>query len=450
MRAFWVFLKRQYWSENRLLWLVAISWLPIFYLYFLLIDSLSPLDFLLGLVAMLTGYGAMLWVMRRQVRRPLLTLSNLLMSLQEGDYGLKARQYHGVLGEVLLQSNHLTEILKALRIGEREAHLLLSKMISAIDLAIFIFNHRDKLSLANPHAEQLLMAGENDLKGQSAEDLNLAMFLAQDGEVVEHQFPGGVGRWRVRSFVFFQDKQQHRLLVMSDVSSLLVEEERSNWKRLLRVLSHELNNSLVPIKNMSQTLGQLMGKHGDSDIEWQADLQKGIALMGRRSDALHRFIQGYAQLTRLPAPNKKWVSVEQVVNQVTALENIARVQVQKGPDIELWLDPDQIEQVLLNLLTNAMDATQGNQGNIIVTWQLAGKFAQISVADFGTGILNMDNIFVPFFTTKPDGSGIGLVLCKQIVESHGGQITLQSGDRQDAFGQRGCQAIVLLPVALDN
>ena len=437
----WEFLKRQYWSENRILWLVAISWLPVFYIYFHLIDVLTTLDFLLGFAVMLAGYGVFLWYLRRQVRRPLLTLSNLLMSLQEGDYGLRAREYHGVLGEVLLQSNHLTDILKALRIGEREAHLLLSKMISAIDLAVFIFNHRDKLSLANPHAEQLLMEPETEIRGLSATELGLASFLEKDGEVVEHQFPGGVGRWRVRSFVFFQDNQQHRLLVISDVSTLLVEEERSNWKRLLRVLSHELNNSLVPIKNMSQTLGQLMQKHGDKSIEWQADLEKGIRLMGRRSDALNRFIQGYAQLTRLPAPTKKLVAIEQVVNQVIALENIARVQVHKGPEIQLMLDPDQIEQVLLNLLTNAMDATEYNEGEIIVSWQLSGKFARIIVEDHGTGILNMDNIFVPFFTTKPQGSGIGLVLCKQIVESHGGQITLQSSE-----GHGGCLASVLLPI----
>ena len=334
---------------------------------------------------------------------------------------------------MLTQSNDLAEVLKALRIGEREAHLLLSKMIAAIDLAVFIFDQRQRLTLANPEAEQLMLRLESELQGKNAETLGVGRLMSLDGEVVEHQFPGAVGRWRIRHFVFFQDNQEHELLAISDVSKMLVEEERVNWQKLLRVLSHELNNSLVPIKNMSQTLDSMVEAQPDSELV--DDVKSGLKVIGNRADALHRFVQGYAQLTRLPPPSLKRVGLTDLVSRIAELENMDRVEIGSCPELKIEADPDQMEQVMLNLVSNALDATTENGGGVRISWRVSGRYADISIEDDGHGIANPDNLFVPFFTTKPNGSGIGLVLCKQIVESHGGQIRLTSGIIKRAVSQ---------------
>lgn len=430
-------------SENWVLAMVILSWLPVFYFYVEWSQGMSRLDFALGLVVICVGYGIALWYLRRLLRRPLLTLSNLLLSMQEGDYGLRARQYHGLIGDVMVQTNVLAETLKALRIGEREAHLLLSKMIASIDLAVFIFDHRQRLTLANPEAEFLMLEPESKLIGKSADQLGLRELMLLDGEVTtERQFPGSVGRWRVRHFVFFQDRQEHELLAVSNVSKLLVEEERSNWQKLLRVLGHELNNSLVPIKNMSETLESMVANLPADQDEMNADLKSGLGLIGRRADALHRFVQGYARLTKLPPPGIADVQLADLVARATALENAQRIEVMASPELLVQADADQVEQVLLNLVDNALDATEDNNGRIRIMWQVQGKYAQIDIEDHGSGIANPDNLFVPFFTTKPNGSGIGLVLCKQIVESHEGQLQLIKPDEHE-----GCIARLLLPLA---
>ena len=428
-----------YQSEDRLLWVIAISWLPAVYFYARSAD-LESYGFWLGVLTLCSAYGLLLWYLRRSMRRPLLTLSNLLLSMQEGDYGLRARQYHGLIGDVLNQTNDLSETLKALRIGEREAHLLLSKMIADIDLAVFIFDQRQRLTLANPRAEQLMLQTETILEGKNASNLGLAPLIQRSGEVIEHQFPGAVGRWRVQHFVFFQDSQEHELLAISDVSQLLLEEERTNWQRLLRVLGHELNNSLVPIKNMSQTLESMVDD--EPKTEFIDDLQSGLRVIGRRADALHRFIQGYARLTRLPPPKLESIRIQDLVARVIKLESPPRIEILGGPDIQILADSDQMDQVLLNLLSNALDATSENEGRINVSWKVAGKYGEVIVEDEGIGIENPDNLFVPFFTTKPNGSGIGLVLCKQIAESHQGQLFLKA-----AASNEGCTATLLIPLA---
>ena len=436
-KDFW---RQHYHSENRLLWAVALSWLPVVYFYTGYADGFSRLDFVLGLLLIMIGYGVALWYLRRTLRRPLLTLSNLLLSMQEGDYGLRARQYEGLIGDVLNQTNDLAETLKALRIGEREAHLLLSKMIAAIDLAVMIFDHRQRLTLANPEAEKLMLKSESELQGQTIASLALSDLMSLEDSLIERQFPGAVGRWRVRHFVFYQDSQEHQLLAVSDVSKLLVEEERINWQKLLRVLSHELNNSLVPIKNMSQTLESMVADAPDSELI--DDVEGGLRVIGKRADALHRFIQGYARLTRLPPPRLARTRLTELVARATTLENLSRVEVEPGPDVALMADSDQVDQVMLNLLNNAVDATTDNGGRVCVSWRVSGNYAQIDIEDHGTGIANQDNLFVPFFTTKPEGSGIGLVLCKQIVESHRGQLQLKP-----AVDHPGCVATLTLPLA---
>ena len=217
-------------------------------------------------------------------------------------------------------------------------------------------------------------------------------------------------------------------------------EERQAWQRLVRVLSHEINNSLAPIHSISSSLQELLQAHaGEGD--WVQDVRDGLAVVERRSSGLSRFMAAYAQLARLPPPRLGPVELETVVRRIAALEQRLSVKVAVGPPIQVRADADQLEQLLINLVRNAADAALETGGGVEVSWRQNGATAEIVVADEGPGLADSANLFVPFFTTKPQGSGIGLVLSRQIAEAHSGSLTVQN-----APSGRGCNALLRLPV----
>jgi nitrogen fixation/metabolism regulation signal transduction histidine kinase len=224
------------------------------------------------------------------------------------------------------------------------------------------------------------------------------------------------------------------------LSRALREEERQAWQRLIRVLGHELNNSLAPIKSMAGTVQSLLGMHPLPD-DWNEDARHGLRVIGDRADALARFMVGYASLARLPPPRRQRVDLRSLVLRVIALEQRLSVQLAGGADASIDVDADQIEQALINLVKNAVEASQPQAGGVQLQWFVERGKLRIEVLDEGLGLASSDNLFVPFFTTKPGGSGIGLVLAQQIVEGHGGSLALQ--DRSD---RRGCVARIELPV----
>jgi signal transduction histidine kinase len=227
------------------------------------------------------------------------------------------------------------------------------------------------------------------------------------------------------------------------VSRALRAEERLAWKRLIRVLGHELNNSLAPIRSIAESLQALLGRDPRPD-DWEQDARRGIGVIRERSAALGRFMEAYSQLARLPPPNLAPVDLGALASRVAGLETRRPVAVTGGPELEVRADRDQLEQLLINLVRNAVDATVETGGGVALGWgRGTGPAAEllIHVDDEGPGLSNSANLFVPFFTTKPGGSGIGLVLCRQIAEAHGGSLTLEN--RQDA---RGCRALLRLPL----
>ncbi|MGB6392505.1 MAG: HAMP domain-containing sensor histidine kinase, partial [Candidatus Acidiferrales bacterium] len=232
----------------------------------------------------------------------------------------------------------------------------------------------------------------------------------------------------------------HQLLVITDLSRALREEERQVWQRLIRVLGHELNNSLAPIKSVAENLGSLLRRE-DRPADWQDDMRSGLNIIAARTDGLARFMNAYARLAKLPPPVLQPVDVGDWIKRVVALEPRLRVELLRGPEIRVQADPDQLEQLLINLLRNAVDAALETGGGVRVGWQHDGGHVDIWVQDDGPGIPNAANLFVPFFTTKLGGSGIGLVLCRQIAEAHGGTLTLEN--RQSA---RGVEARLRLPL----
>ncbi|HEV8579898.1 MAG TPA: ATP-binding protein [Thermoanaerobaculia bacterium] len=392
---------------------------------------------------------AFLWAwlaanLRDRVVRPLQTLANLLSALREGDFSLRARQPQesDALAQVVHEVNAIGEVLREQRLGAVEAAALLHRVVNEVDVAVFAFDELGQLRLVNRAGERLLTEPADHLLGRAAEELGLADLLG-GGEIPRLQsltFPGGPGRWEIRRSTFRELGRPHRLLVISDLSQSLREEERQAWQRLIRVLGHELNNSLAPIHSMASTLANLLTREPPPE-DWKEDMQRGLEVIGDRSGALIRFMAAYARLARLPPPRRAPFELSSLIRRTAALETRLPVYVERGPEVTLEGDADQIEQLLINLLRNAVDAALLTGGGVGVGWRANGAHVEVRVEDEGPGLSNTENLFVPFYTTKPGGTGIGLALSRQIAEAHGGTLTLANRSPEP-----GCKASLRLPL----
>ena len=381
-------------------------------------------------------------IVREHVVRPLQTVSNVLAALRERDYTLRARGSNpdDALGLLLLELNSLGDDLRAQRLGALEASALLRRVMEEIDVAIFAFDAAHALRLVNRAGAALLGRAPEQLLGRDASSLGLGGSLAGEAPRVDPlTFPGRAGRWEVRRGRFRQGGLPHQLLVLTDVSRALSDEERQAWQRLIRVLSHELNNSLAPIKSIADSLLALIARE-PAPPDQREDLRKGLAVIGGRSESLSRLMAAYARLARLPPPRLERVVIQDWVRRVVALETRRPVTLRPGPNVTIQADGGQLDQLLINLVRNAVDATLESNGAVEVGWETRNGQLDVWVRDEGAGLSDTANLFVPFYTTKPGGSGIGLALSRQIAEAHGGALTLSNR------AAAGCEAHVTLPV----
>ena len=381
--------------------------------------------------------------LRARLVYPLQTLSNLIAALREEDYSIRARgaRPDDALGEVMLEVNTLSETMRDRRLGALEATALLRKVMQEIDVTVLAFDGEQRLRLINRAGERLLGHPSERVLGRSASELGLGECMeGEPTRTLAMSFPGSSGRWGIRRSTFRENGLPHQLLVLTDLSQPLREEERKAWQRLIRVLGHELNNSLAPIKSMAGTLGSLLARDPRPE-DWQEDMRRGLGVIEARAEALSRFMEGYSRLARLPVPRLKAVDVGTLVRRVVGLETRLNINLLPGPELTVRADPDQLEQLLINLLRNAVDAALETRGGVNVGWTHNGDHMDLRIEDEGPGISNTSNLFVPFFTTKPTGTGIGLVLSRQIAEAHGGTLVLQN--RHPA---PGCEARLRLPL----
>lgn len=402
----------------------------------------------LGVTGCWIGFASAL---RQRAIRPLQTMANLLLALREGDFSFRARgaKHDDPLGEALSEINLLGSVLQSQRRGAIEATALLRTVMEEINVAIFAFDAERHLRLVNRAGERLLAEPEERLLGRKASDLGLDDCLEgkADRLLSSTDFPGAKGRWDLRRTSFRQDGRPHHLVVVADLTQPLRKEELEAWQRLVRVLGHELNNSLAPIKSIAGSLGGLL-RRNDRPPDWEEDLRSGLDVIASRAEALGRFLQAYAQLAKLPPPVLGKCDVGQLARQVIALEPRLSVRLLEGPTLQVACDAGQIEQTLINLIKNAVDAALENHASnlaaaeVDVAWAQIGTSLEIRVEDNGPGLAQTTNLFVPFYTTKADGSGIGLVLCRQIAENHGGSLALSN--RTDG---PGCVATLVLPLA---
>jgi PAS domain S-box-containing protein len=383
------------------------------------------------------------FAVRERVVYPLQTLSNLLAALREGDFSVRGRaaRQDDALGEVMREVNTLGGTLREQRLGALEATTLLRSVMKEVDVAIFAFDDENKLRLVNRAGERLLGQPAERIIGLPAADLKLDHCLAgEPQQTFLKTFPGGTARWGMRRSVVRERGLPMDLVVISDITRPLREEELQAWQRLVRVLGHELNNSLTPIKSISGSLASMLARRPLPD-DWEDDMMRGLAVITSRSESLSRFIGAYARLAKLPRPQMQPLEVSEWIGRVVGMETRLCVEIVPGPKMTIQVDPDQLEQVVINLLRNATDASLETGGGVRIGWgQSAGMF-ELWVQDEGPGLPNTANLFVPFFTTKPGGSGIGLVLSRQIAEAHGGSLTLENREPGP-----GCQARLRLPV----
>ncbi|MBI1356485.1 MAG: PAS domain-containing protein [Acidobacteria bacterium] len=404
----------------------------------------APADVRWPLLALAVGgWIGSAFALRRHISYPLRTLANLLAAIREGDYSLRMRTgRNDSLAEALHEANQLTETLRAQRIGAIEAAALLQKVMDEIDAAVFAFDEAGKLRLVNHAGERLLAGPATRLIGKTAEELDLTGCLAAEpGRAFDKVFPGGSGRWSARRSRFRENGRPHDLLALADLTRELREEELQAWQRLVRVLSHELNNSLAPIQSIAGSLADRV-RRGVAQERDGADMIEGLGVIERRSEALGRFLSAYAKLARLPEPRLEAVDVAQLVERVAGVETRLRPSVEPGPPVEIAADPDQLEQALINLVRNGADAALETGGAVRLSWSAGHGLVEIRVEDEGPGLADDANLFVPFYTTKPDGAGVGLVLSRKIAERHGGALTLSNRD-----DGRGCVSRLQLPLA---
>ncbi len=375
--------------------------------------------------------------------RPLQTLSNVVSSLREGDYSFRARGAgsQDAYGELASEINSLADLLQGQRVRSLEATALLARILEVMHSPLFAFDREDVLQLVNEAGVKFLGIPNARCYGRTSHDLGLDELLAAPDHSIQ-TFGAGPARWLLRKATFRQDGVPHTLLLLADVSRTLQEEEQTAWKRLIRVLGHELSNSLAPIKSIA---GSLLARVEalTSDPDEQHDFRRGLGVVESRAESLHRFVQSYRTLAQLPGPQLQQIDLVPLLERVAMLERRVPVEMVVGPAVKILADPDQIEQMLINLLTNAADASLANGSQPVrFIWRATESAVNVVIEDRGQGIANTEHLFVPFYTTKPRGSGVGLALAQQIARAHGGEIRLVN--REDGVGAR---ATVQLPLA---
>jgi len=434
--------------EKQLTQLSLIACLPVFFLLIFMMvyaeisTPLVLLTILLCSIIIIYCHTKIHQISAYQFR----SICNLLDAMIQGDYSLRARTSEGdtALNELVDSVNSLAQRLTKQRTESVESQFLLQTVIKHIDVATIALNDNNEFAFINPAAENLLGLAVNNKEITSSDQLEQLKHLERGcSKVMNLTFNKQQGKFNVHMEEFREEGKQHKLLFLTDVSRLLRVEERNAWQSLVRVISHEINNSLAPIASISETLKRMMSKQQNIEMH-KENLVDGLSIIAQRANNLTNFVNSYKQIAQLPEPKKSKTNIRELINKVIPLYQNNNIHIIPSDDVSLLIDPVQIEHVLINLIKNAIESvnTTKNDGNIEISWKLEQRKFQLFISDQGAGISNESNLFVPFYTTKKQGSGIGLVLCRQILEVHNGQLSLKN-----KTNETGCLATIDLPIS---
>lgn len=368
-------------------------------------------------------------------------LTDVHAALREGDLGIRGGvpSKHNPLRGMVVDVNMLADVLRDGRRKRTEALRFLSKTLTALDNPIFVVDRHRRLTVINPAARRLIDAEHEGVIGRDVGELGLADVVASaDNAILTWDFAAKSGRWIVRRAAWYNEGQEDTLVMLHDISAVLGEEERRAWQRLFRVLSHELNNSLTPIGSLAGSLSNLIDGEGIAAVE--GEVREGLETIGRRAESLARFLSGYGRLAHLPPLNPHAFRLDIALARVARLEQRMQVSIAGTVEVTIVGDEAQLEQAFINLLRNAVESALPHEGSVRLAWTFGNGQVRVTIEDEGGGLPERSALFVPFFTTKVDGSGIGLSLTRLIVEAHGGSVDLRPRE-----SGRGALAIVLLP-----
>ena len=398
-------------------------------------------------ILMLACWIGFALTVKNKVAFPLRTILNILGALREGDYSMRLRgaRQDDAMGELAWEVNRLVQFLQGQRFDVVESTALLRKILAEIDVALFGFDSSGVLQWVNDSGRRLLKLNDVKIIGCHAEKFGLDLCLRGAApRIVDLSLPGGVGRWELRRATYREKGLSHQLVFLSDMTRTLHEEQRQAWRRLIQILRHEINNSLTPIQSVAQSLQTSLRQEPRSQ-GWEDDVREGLEIIAERSEVLGGFIASYSRLTRLPDPTFAEMNVETWIRHVVGLETRLSVEITQGPELTIQADRSQLDQLLINIVSNAVEASLEAKWkadeHVSITWGIAGSFLEVWVDDDGPGLDTTTDPFVPFFTTKSQGSGIGLSLSRQIAEAHGGYLALTNHPDRP-----GCRALLRLPI----
>jgi nitrogen fixation/metabolism regulation signal transduction histidine kinase len=368
-----------------------------------------------------------LWRSRRLQLSAFRRASIQLDAIQQQDYSLYAKSAYdaGCAAEFQVQLQLLAHQLQQRKSFFDEQQFLLYRLIDQLNTPILVLNHKQQLSYANNDFQQLFGQPWQSLRLCSAASLSLEQ--APDWQFVD---PSRRQQWQIRHSRFFEQGDRYQLLVFIDIQQALRENQRHAWQQLIRVLSHEIRNSLTPVQSLAEFVHAKLPSSRERDA---------LAVIQERSQHLQAFVERYAQLSQPLSVNWQSIELPSLGHSLQRLFPDAQLQLNLPP-VNLVTDPTLLQQLLINLLKNAIEA-ESPVGTMMLAAELAPAGVRLQLLDQGHGLHNTTDVFVPFYTTKANGQGIGLSLCRQIADCLGAQLTLHN--RTD--GVQGCSAVLVLP-----
>lgn len=388
------------------------------------------------LVLIVPSYCVLAMKFYQQLVSPFYRMTNIVEAIRIEDYSLRAHSgfSDGVIKQLQQEMHKLSDELQQRKTRYDQHVFLIYRLIEQLNTPILVFDHRLRLDHANQAFSDFSGQPWQTQKGRDCTELGFDKDRRANWYFTNNQ---PQQNWQLRQSQFQDGDHRYHLVIMTNIAKEIRQTQQMSWQQIVRVLSHEIRNSLTPIRSLTQTLIEeaQLGREGLSPPALQA-----LEIIAERSGSLQDFVKQYANLGQKFELKLSQVVIVNLFEKICALfpENTILV-ANEHQNVVFKADKTLLEQVLINLVKNAIEASS-NEGFIKLTFDQSNTKNIIRVIDNGGGISNPDNLFVPFYTTKEKGQGIGLSFCRNIIEQHGGSLNLYN-----RVNQHGAEAIIELP-----